>query len=42
MQNVEEDVKTLLREEDQNIAINKDIWKIFSNIDPVTGEDLEF
>ena len=22
--------------------INKDIWKIFSNIDPVTGEDMEF
>ena len=27
MQKAEEDVKTLLREEDQNIAINKDIWK---------------
>jgi hypothetical protein len=21
---------------------NKDIWKIFSNVDPVTGEDLDF
>ena len=34
--NIEEDVKTVPP------VVSNDIWKVFSNVDPVTGDDLDW